>query len=103
VSQTSDPLTPRENEPICLVSFEITAILLGGRPEERPSFWKMYHREHELNQKTQYDNYHVRICREQLLALKLDLKEPVYYRHGRLTNEKVVVPAARALPRPRPL
>jgi hypothetical protein len=83
-------MKPSPTEPICLISFEVTAILLNGGPEDRPSFWKAYRRELELNQKTNYDNYHVAICREHLKSLKLDLKTPVYYRNGRLTTEREV-------------
>ena len=51
-------MQPSETEAICLVSYEITQILLGGGPEDRPSFWKQYREELELNKKTQYKNYY---------------------------------------------
>ncbi len=90
MEKNESPPTP--NEPICLISFEITALLLGGSPENRMSFWKAYRREQELNVKTGFDNYHVKLCRQHLLDLKLDLKRPFFYRDGRLTTERAVEP-----------
>lgn len=81
-------MKPSETEPICLVSYEITQILLGGGPEERLSFWKQYREELELNKKTKYNNYHVQVCKNHLISLNLDLKDPVYYRNKQLTLEK---------------
>jgi hypothetical protein len=82
---------PPETEPICLISYEITQILLGGGPEERSSFWKRYREELELNKKTQYNNYHVQVCRNHLVSLTLDLKNPVFYRNKTLTLEKELI------------
>lgn len=81
-------MKPAENEPICLISYEITQILLGGGPEDRPSFWKQYREEQELNKKTNFQNYHVQVCRNHLISLNLDLKDPVFYRNKQLTLEK---------------
>ena len=50
---------PEPDDPICLISYEVTFILLGDGPHCRPSFWKNYRRELALNQKTNYNNYHV--------------------------------------------
>ncbi len=79
---------PTENEPICLISFEITAILLNGRPDTRPGFWKAYRRELELNEKTNYANYHTHLCQHQLASLKIDRSVPTYFRNGQLTIGK---------------
>jgi hypothetical protein len=84
--ESLDP--PGHDEPICLISYEITFILLGDGPKARPSFWKMYRRELALNRKTQYRNYHVSVCRHQLVSLRRHLGQPVYYRNHRLTTEK---------------
>ena len=84
-------MQPTETEPICLISYEITQILLGGNPEERPSFWKRYREELELNRKTKYNNYHVQVCKSHLISLNLNLKEPVFYRNKQLTLEKELI------------
>lgn len=81
-------LPPEANEPICLISYEITFILLGGGPDQRSSFWRAYRRELALNRKTEYRNYHVEVCRAHLVSLRMRLDHPVYFRHGRLTTEK---------------
>lgn len=81
---------PGPNEPICLISYEITAILLGDGPRNRSGFWKSYRRELALNKKTNYQNYHISLCRELLTSLRMNLNEPVYFRHHRLTTEKDV-------------
>jgi len=81
-------MKPSENEPICLISYEITQILLGGGPEDRLSFWKQYREEQELNKRTNFQNYHVQVCRNHLISLKLDLKDPIFYRNKQLTLEK---------------
>ena len=101
------PLKPGVTEPICLISYEITNILLGGGPETRTGFWKAYRHELKLNKKTRYKNYHVELCRHHLTSLKLDLSVPVFYREGRLTTEKEannshykgLFPVARPFPR----
>ena len=46
-------MKPEETEVICLISYEITQILLGGGPEDRGSFWKQYREELKLNKKIQ--------------------------------------------------
>ncbi|MSP19885.1 MAG: hypothetical protein EXR74_09995 [Bdellovibrionales bacterium] len=81
-------MKPEETEVICLISYEITQILLGGGPEDRGSFWKQYREELKLNKKTDYLNYHTKLCRNHLVSPKLNLKEPVYYRNKTLTLEK---------------
>lgn len=63
-------MEPLEGENICLVSYAITSILLNGTPKNRTSFWKAYYQELALNENTEYDNYHVRICREKLDWIK---------------------------------
>lgn len=83
---------PSENEPICLISYEITHILLGDGPKNRKSFWKMYRRELKFNRDSDYQNYHVRLCQHQLSSLRMDLKSPVYFRKNRLTTEKQIDP-----------
>lgn len=81
-------MKPEPNETICLISYEVTSILLGGPPEVRPSFWKTYRDELAYNTRTGYVNTHVEICRNQLLPLRDKLAVPHYYRHGRLVTEK---------------
>ena len=83
-------MKPTETEPICLVSFEIARIRLGGGPDERPSFWKVYREEQELNQKTGFRNEHVRICWHHLVSPRLTLEGPVYFRQGRLVMEREI-------------
>ncbi len=79
---------PGPNERICLISYEITVILLGDGPHARSSFWRAYRRELELNRKTEYRNYHINLCQHQLTSLKMKLNSPVFFRDGKLTFEK---------------
>ena len=81
---------PEPHEPICLISYEITFILLGDGPQNRSGFWRSYRRELKLNQATQYHNYHVGVCRHQLVSLRMNLNQPVYFRNNRLTTEKAL-------------
>jgi hypothetical protein len=83
---------PAHDEPICLVSYEITAILLGDGPSTRSGFWKNYRRELALNKKTDYNNYHVTLCRHLLTSLRMRLDQPVYFRNKRLTTERELSP-----------
>ena len=83
---------PEPHEPICLVSYEITFILLAGGPDCRSGFWRSYRRELALNLKTDYSNYHVRVCSRQLVSLGMRLNQPVYFRNNRLTTEKQLDP-----------
>lgn len=87
-------MEPTRDEPICLVSFELAHIRLGGGPWSRKSFWKAYREELELNRKTQYRNEHVRICRPVMRTLHVDLSEPVYFRDGSLTRPGLFEPSA---------
>ena len=83
-------MKPHPQEPICLISYEVARIRLGGDPEERPSFWKVYREELELNQKTDYRNEHTRICQNMLRPLKEKLGETWFYRKNGLTTERIV-------------
>jgi hypothetical protein len=83
---------PEPNEPICLISYEVTFILLGDGPKNRSSFWRSYRRELALNKKTGYQNYHISVCRHYLISLKMRLDQPVYFRFNRLTTEKQLDP-----------
>ncbi len=65
--------------PVCPISFEITAVLLGGTPEDRPGFWRAYQRELNFNRQTKFQNYHVYICREHLASLDLEPRDSAYY------------------------
>lgn len=85
-------LQPDENERICLISYEITRILVAGGPDSRTGFWKAYRRELEHNRKTRYRNYHIDLCRHQLIELNLDLKARVFFRNGQLVTEKAIAP-----------
>lgn len=85
---------PGLNEPICLVSYEVTSILLAGGPEERSGFWKAYRKELALNKKTDYRNYHIQICSPHLRSLRTKNDSPVFYRGKRLVTEKLVDPFA---------
>ena len=80
-------LPPTGEESICLISYEISAILLGAGPDERSGFWKTYRRELVLNQQTDYRNYHVNVCQHQLTSLKMKLSHPIYFRKSQLTSE----------------
>jgi hypothetical protein len=83
---------PELNEPICLISYEVTFILLGDGPRNRSGFWRSYRRELSLNQKTNYQNYHIHVCRHQLASLSMKLSHPVYFREDRLTTERQLDP-----------
>jgi hypothetical protein len=83
-------MIPSENEPICPVSYELAEIRLGGGPDCRPSFWKAYREELELNRRTQYRNEHIRICRNHLKSLLRPPAGPLYFRNKRLVAEKTV-------------
>ena len=83
---------PEAHEPICLISYEITFILLAGGPDCRSGFWRSYRRELALNLKTGYKNYHVKVCGRHLVSLRMQLDQPVYFRNNRLTTEKQLDP-----------
>lgn len=91
-------LVPSENEEICLITFEITRIRLGGGPEERKSFWKVYREEQALNEKTNFENEHVRICLPLLGPIFPLRKIPHYLRQGRLVRERDVASGKAVLP-----
>jgi len=78
-------LPPEPHEPICLISYEITWILLGDGPHARKSFWKMYRRELELQKTTNYRNYHINLCQHHLTTLDMKLDRPIYFRDGKLS------------------
>jgi hypothetical protein len=83
---------PTHDEPICLVSFELAHIRLGGGPWNRKSFWKAYREELDLNRRTQYRNEHIRICRPVMRTLHLPPGEPVFFRDGALTRPGLFEP-----------
>lgn len=87
-------MEPKHDEPICLVSFELAHIRLGGGPWSRKGFWKAYREELELNRKTEYRNEHIRICRPVMQTLKLERSEPVYFRDGSLSRPGLFEPDA---------
>ncbi len=87
---TLDNLKPTESEPICLISFEITCIRLGGGPEGRTGFWKAYREALAVNKRTKYQNDRVWICRNQIAALRIKPNERAFFRNGRLTLEKAI-------------
>jgi hypothetical protein len=84
----TDSLVPSELEPVCLVSFEIARIRLGGGPDSRPSFWKAYREELALNLRTEYQNSHVQICRTQLKSLGDKLGRKAFFRRGNIVFER---------------
>ena len=91
---------PEPTEQICLISYEVTKILLGDEPAERPAFWKTYRQELAHNQKTKYDNYRLSVCRNLLRPLESKLTRPWYFRNGALTTEREVAgPKPAALPK----
>jgi hypothetical protein len=83
-------MKPSESEPICLISYEIARIRVGGEPKDRPGFWTAYREELELNQRTHYRNQHVWICRNQLMPLREKLDTRYFYRGERLVIEREV-------------
>ena len=83
---------PEPHESICVISYEITFILLAGGPDCRSGFWRSYRRELELNLRTDYKNYHVNVCRHQLVSLRMRLDQPVYFRNNSLMTEKQLDP-----------
>lgn len=90
--ESNDP--PAPEEAICLVSYEVTAILLAGDPKTRPGFWKAYRRELSLNQKTGYQNYHVNLCRPLLRSLQRKTDFPVFYKGLKLVSAGETDPLA---------
>jgi hypothetical protein len=83
-------VAPKESEKICLLSFEVARIRLGGGPDVRPSFWKVYREELALNKRTGYENQHLAICRPLLLPLKEKIHETFFFRNGKLVTERPV-------------
>jgi hypothetical protein len=77
-------MEPLFSEPICLVSYEVTKILLAGEPQDRPGFWKAYRQELEYNQKTEYNNYRLSICRHHLDEIAPKFAKTWYFRDGKL-------------------
>ncbi len=90
-------MQPTEAERICLISYEITHTLLGGGPDSRPSFWKVYRTELALNLKTGYENYHTHVCRPVLAPIIPKLKDPYFFRRGKLVMEKPAAVPVRPL------
>jgi hypothetical protein len=86
-------MEPKESERVCPISFEVARILLGGGPDSRPSFWKVYREELALNKRTGYENQHLAICRPMLLPLKDVAGIPHYFRKGKLVPEREVLGA----------
>ena len=78
--------TPDATEPICLVSYEVTKILLAGEPSERPGFWKIYRQTLEYNRVTEYQNYRLNLCKDLLEPIRPMLDRAWYFRDCRLQN-----------------
>ncbi len=76
---------PEDTERICRISYEVTKILLGGGPAERPSFWKTYRQVLSHNQRTEFNNYRLKLCRDLLAPLQNTLHLPWYFRNGELS------------------
>ena len=79
-------MVPDSSEAICLVTYEVTKILLSGEPQDRPGFWKAYRQELAYNQKTEYNNYRLSLCRHQLYELEPKLSYKWYFQEGKLTH-----------------
>ncbi len=77
-------MQPNPSEPICRITYEVTKILLAGEPQERPGFWKAYRQELAHNQKTQYNNYRLSLCRPLLADIEPQLARPWYFQNGKL-------------------
>ena len=90
-------MAPKDSERICPISFEVARIRLGGGPDTRPSFWKVYREELELNRKTAFRNEHVRICSPLLGEAVARLKQECYFRKGQLVSERPASPSQPAL------
>ena len=88
----NESLTPGANEPICPITYELTEIRLGGGPDTRVNFWKIYRDELMLNQRTQYRNEHIRICRNVLTSLRTPQKGVLYFRNKQLIRDPEAVP-----------
>lgn len=85
-----ESFAPQPDERICIVTFEVARIRLGGGPQDRPSFWRVYRDELALNRKTEYKNEHVRICCPMLEPVLKHFGAPVFYRGGKLILERAV-------------
>lgn len=90
-------MLPNENEEICPISYELAEIRLGGGPDTRPSFWKVYRAELELNRRTEYRNEHIRICRHVMKSLRAPQKGPLYFRNNNLVHARDVEPNPKPL------
>jgi len=77
---------PKSTEPICLISYEVTKILLAGDPSNRPVFWKSYRQNLEHNQRTSYNNYRLNLCKDLLAPLKPKLDRTWYFKDGSLQS-----------------
>ncbi len=89
-SPTIPNFVPSDSEPICLISYEIARIRVGGGPDSRTGFWKAYREALEFNQKTNYQNGRMELCRPFLIPLKEKILQPHFYRKGKLVTERPV-------------
>lgn len=88
---------PTPTEEICLISYEVTKILLAGDPSDRPAFWKTYRQQLAHNLSTNYNNYRLNMCRRLLAPLEGKMGVPWYFRDARLTTERDAVPPAKTV------
>ncbi len=78
---------PDGNERICRISYEVTKILLGDEPPQRPAFWKTYRQVLTYNQRTEFNNYRLNVCKNLLAPLRDQVKLPWYFRNGELSTD----------------
>ena len=83
-------MKPSENEKICVISYEVARIRLGGGPESRLNFWKEYRAQLDYNLRTDYKNDRIRICRPELMKIDTKPTDNLFFRNGQLTVEKVL-------------
>jgi len=79
---------PDGTELICRISFEVTKILLGDEPAQRPSFWKTYRQVLKYNQRTGFNNYRLNVCRNLLIPILPEATKDWYFRNGELVNDQ---------------
>lgn len=90
IPRTTTEMVPSDSEKICLISYEVARIRVGGGPDSRTGFWRAYREALDFNIKTNYQNGRLELCRMLLLPLKDKIHQPHFFRKGRLVTERPV-------------
>ena len=80
---------PNSSEKICLVSYELARIRLGGDPSTRSGFWAAYREALEHNLRTKYQNDRIRICQAFLKEALARKNESWFFRDEKLVHERL--------------